>query len=134
MNKKRTKKRFVGLDPAVTAVMTNGAVPNRAAMTSKQRRDRQRKRATYDMEPATKAAIEQIARKEGTSASQIAELFLAFAVRAYQKKDMELLRALEVRMPANTPRFQWELQLSGDWRSSLEQCISQAKTPKKWGV
>jgi len=133
VSRRRKKQRYTGLDPAVTEIMTAGAVRNRAALTSKQRRDMQRKRATYDMEPVVKAAVEQIAKREETSASQIAEIFLAFAVRAYLRGEGELMQALEDRTRANTPRFQWELHLLEEWQLTLEAYLAQIQKPQKWG-
>ena len=120
-------------DPDTLAQMRDSAVRNKAALTAKQRRDMQRKRATYDMEPVVKSVIEQIAKREETSASQIAEMFLAFAVRAYLRKDPELLEALEERTRANTPRFQFDLHLPEEWLLALEAYFSEARKPKKWG-
>ncbi|HHB91190.1 MAG TPA: hypothetical protein ENK60_07760 [Anaerolineae bacterium] len=120
-------------DPDTLAQMRDSAVRNKAAMTAKQRRDMQRKRATYDMEPVVKSAIEQIAKREETSASQVAEMFLAFAVRAYLRRDEELLQALDERTRANTPRFAWELHLPEEWLLALEAYVSEAQKPKKWG-
>ena len=138
MTKKR-KTRVGGFgvrgsaDPDTLAQMRDSAVRNKAAMTAKQRRDMQRKRATYDMEPVVKSAIEQIAKREETSASQVAEMFLAFAVRAYLRRDEELLQALDERTRANTPRFAWELHLPEEWLLALEAYVSEAQKPKKWG-
>lgn len=132
MSKARNKK-FKGLDPAVARVMTDGAVRNKAAMTAKQRRDMKRKRATYDMKPVVKAVIEQVAKREETSASQVAEMFLVFAMRAYLRKDPDLMLALEERTRANTPRFYWELHLPDEWELALELYLSEAQKPRKWG-
>ena len=133
MSKRRQQKKYSGLDPAVAVYLTKDAVRNKAAMTAKQRRDMQRKRATYDMEPVVKSAIEQIAKREETSASQVAELFLAYAVRVYLRKDPELMEALEERTRANTPRFQFDLHLPEEWRLVLESYLTEARKPKKWG-
>ena len=133
MSSRRRGQKYSGLDPAVAVHLTNGAVRNKAAMTSKQRRDMERKRATYDMEPVVKAVVEQIAKREETSASQIAEMFLAFAVRAYLRKDFELMGALEERTRANTPRFQFDLHLPEEWQMALEAYLFEAQKPKKWG-
>ena len=129
----RQRKKYSGLDPAVAGYLKEGAVRNKAAMTAKQRRDMQRKRATYDMEPVVKAVMEQIAKREETSASQVAEIFLAFAVRAYLRRDPELLQALENRTRANTPRFQFDLHLPKEWFLALETYLAEAQKPKKWG-
>ena len=130
---KRRGKKYSGLDPAVASYLTKDAVPNRAAMTARQKRDRRRIRATYDMSSALKGVIEEIARREETSASQIGEMFLAYAVRAYLRKDPELAKALDVRERANTPRFSWDLHLPEEWLLTLESFLSEAQKPRKWG-
>lgn len=137
MSKRRNKKqRFTGIDPAVAEVMTTGAVPNRAAMTAKQRRDMKRKRAAYDIDPTVKAVVEQIAHREDTSASQVAEMFLAYAVRSYLRGESELQDALnlESRTRSRTPRFYWDLHLPGEWLLTLEAYLSEARKSKKWGA
>jgi len=133
MSNRQGRKKYSGLDPAVAGYLKQGAVRNKAALTSKQRRDMQRKRATYDMEPVVKAMVERIAKSEETSASQIAELFLAFAIRAYLRKDPELLDALEDRTRANTPRFQFDLHLPEEWQLALEAFLAEVQKSKKWG-
>ncbi len=136
---KKNKHRVGGFgmrgsaDPDTLAQMRQSAVRNKAALTAKQRRDMQRKRATYDMEPVVKAVVEQIAKREETSASQIAEMFLSFAVRAYLRKDSELMDALAERTRANTPRFQFDLHLPEGWQLALDAYLAEAQKPKKWG-
>jgi len=130
---KRRGKKYSGLDPAVASYLTKDAVPNRAAMTAKQRRDRQRTRSVYDVEPVIKTTIEEIARKEDTSASQIGEMLLAYGIRAYLQKDSELMKALAERESSRTLRFSWNLRIPEEWLLALEAYLSEARKPRKWG-
>jgi len=141
MARKNVKRRVGGFnvrgsaDPDALAQLKNSAVPNRAAMTAKQKRDRKRKRAAYDIGPTIKAVVEAVAKKEDTSASQIAEIFLAYAVRAYLRGDKELRDALnlESRTRSRTPRFYWDLHFPDEWMLALEAYLSEAQKPRKWG-
>lgn len=124
--------RFTGLDgacvdPAVGEMMRR-AVENKAALTAKQRRDRARTRAAYDLAQEVQKAIQKIAGEVNTSASQIAELFLAFAVREYRRGNPDLMAALENRSYARTPRFTWNLELPREW---LEEAAS---VETGWGI
>ena len=117
----------VRLDPAVDEMLSQ-AVENRAALTAKQRRDRARTRATYDLALEVQKAIQEIAGEVNTSASQIAELFLAFAVREYRRGNPDLMAALENRSYARTPRFTWNLELPREWLEAT------AVAGTGWGV
>jgi len=135
MSNHRNKKRFTGLDPAVAEVMTAGAVPNRAAMTAKQKRDRKRKRVMYDIDPIVKDVMQLLAKREDTSASQLVELFIVYAIRAYLSGDDELQEALALntRTRANTLRFSWNLHIPEEWLLALDAFLAEAQKPKKWG-
>ncbi len=138
---KKNKDRVGGFgvrgsaDPDTLAQMRDSAVRNKAAMTAKQKRDRRRKRAAYDIDPTVKAVVEQIAHREDTSASQVAEMFLAYAVRSYLRGESELQDALnlESRTRSRTPRFYWDLHLPSEWLLTLEAYLSEARKSKKWG-
>lgn len=119
----RNQKRFSGLrqgqaDPKI-AQLLHDAVENRAALTGKQRRDRARHKATYDLPPAVQAALQQVARREDTSASQIGEFLLAFALDAYRQRNQALMAALSARHPARTPRFSFNLEVPATWRAQV---------------
>lgn len=137
---KKNKRRIGGFgvtgsaDPDTIRQLRDSAVPNLVAMTAKQKRDRKRKRAAYDIDPTIKAIVEQIARKEDTSASQIAEMFLAYAVRSYLRGEKELQDALtlESRTRSRTPRFYWDLHLPNEWMLALESYFSEAQKTRKW--
>lgn len=109
-----------GIDPDVAAFQKTAA-QNPAALTKKQRRDRKRLRTIFDIEPELKAAIEHIAARESTSASQVAAMLLAYGLRTYARADAELREAFrEDRTPARTPRFEWMISAPETWFSEIE--------------
>jgi hypothetical protein len=63
MSSKQPSSRIPGLrtDPKITELL-QGAVENRAALTQKQKRDRSRQKATYDLPPALQDAVSAVAR------------------------------------------------------------------------
>ena len=124
-----------GLDSDVRATLLQGAVANKAALTAKQKRDRQRTRVRYDIAPTVKAAVEQIAKKEDTSASQIGEVLLVYGLLAYLRKDDELMQAMSMhtRKRSRTPRFYWDMELPQTWLLALEAYLAETKKPQKWG-
>jgi len=140
MTKKR-KTRVGGFgvrgsaDPDTLAQMRDSAVRNKAAMTAKQRRDRQRKRVMYDIAPAVKEVVQLLAKREDTSASQLVEMLIVYGLRAYLRNDPELAEALslENRTRSRTPRFYWDLEIPEEWLLALEAYLSEARKPKKWG-
>ena len=99
-------------DPAVTEWQQTAA-RNRAALTRKQRQDRERVRVRYDVPPWLKEAVEQVAAELDTSISQAGAFLLAWALDAYRRGDGELLSALEGAKEANhrSPRFVYDLRI-----------------------
>ena len=141
MTKKSNRKRVGGFgmkgsaDPEALAQLRDSAVPNLAAMTAKQKRDRKRKRVMYDIDPVIKGVVQHLARREDTSASQLAEMLVAYALRAYLRGDAELQDALaiETRSQSKTLRFSWNLTIPEEWMLALEGYLSEAQKPRKWG-
>jgi len=115
MAAKGERKGGVGIDPAVAQWQAEAAT-NLAALTAKQRKDRQRVRVKYDLDPAQKAAVETAARTEETSASQLAAFLLAFALREYHAGNAELRSALDAgKTPSRTPHFARNLDAPSAW-------------------
>lgn len=93
-----------------------GAAVNRAALSRKQIKDRDRVRVKYDLPPLLKAAIEAEAKGWGTSASQLAAFLLAWAMREYNAHNDGLRQAIrEARTSTKTLRFTYDLEIPGDW-------------------
>lgn len=120
MAAKRVRKGGIGIDPA-TAAWQETAAPNLAAMSAKQRKDRERVRVKYDLDPALKAAIETAGRAEGTSASQLAAFLLAWAMKEYHAGNAELRSALDAgKADARTPRVAYNLDTPSRWLHPAE--------------
>ena len=87
-------------------------------------RDSERIRVKYDLDPELKAVIERIAKREDTSASQIAQLLLGWAVQMYAKDNQKLLASISnCKLRSRTPRFGWNLRLPRRWTAFFSQFI-----------
>jgi len=103
------------VDPAV-ADWLKDAQTNKAAMTKAQKRDRKRVRVKYDLNPELKAAIESEAKRQATSASQLAAFLLAYAVKEARSGNAEIREALAVgKSQSATMRFSWNLDAPESW-------------------
>lgn len=103
------------VDPAV-ADWLKDAQTNKAALTKKQKSDRKRVRVIYDLTPELKAAIETEAKRQGTSASQLAAFLLTFAVREARSGNAEIKEALlDGKRPSKTMKFDWNLEAPESW-------------------
>jgi len=108
-------KRVGGLvvDPEV-ADWQRTAAENTAALTKKQRKERARMTAKYDMPRWLKMAVEEAAIECETSASQMAAFLIAWALRLYRRRDVELVDAIWTnRSQARTLRFESNLRIPG---------------------
>lgn len=130
MSPKQPSSRIPGLrtDPKISELL-QGAVENRAALTQKQKRDRSRQKATYDLSPALQDAISAVAKREDTSSSQIVSIFLAYALDAYLRKDAALTAGMAERTHAATPRFSWNLHTPPAWTAAVESLAAEHLPP-----
>jgi hypothetical protein len=105
------RKGGLRLDPAVEQWRKQGA-SNPASLTKKQRQDRKRTRAYYDVPAWLKSAVEQIAEEQETSASQAAMMLLSFAAKRYVERDADLIDAFwRHHEPSRTLQFVWNLNV-----------------------
>lgn len=120
MSNHKHPKRHAGLrtDPKISQLLQD-SVENRAALTQKQKRDRARKKATYDLPPQIQEAVTAIAKQEDTSTSQIVGIFLAYAVEQYKQKEKNLIEGMAERSPSRTPRFSWNLHVPPKWMQAV---------------
>lgn len=108
----------VQMDPAVASMLKEAAV-NKASLTKKQKADRKRVRVKYDLDLKLKTAIEREAKRQGTSASQLAALLLAYSVKEAKAGNVEIREALMTgKTPSNNMRFEWNLDAPEKWTSS----------------
>ncbi len=116
MGGEKGKGRVGGLkaiDPAV-AEWQKTAATNPAALTKKQRQDRQRVRVKYDLPPELKDWIEAVAKETGTSASQLAAFLLTWAMGHWGEETGLREAVEESKEPSRSMRFQWNLRLPGE--------------------
>jgi hypothetical protein len=105
----------VQLDPAVASMLKEAAV-NKAALTNKQRSDRKRLRVIYDLSQELKTEIETEAKRQGTSASQLAAFLLAYAVKEARAGNAEIKAALvNGKSESRTMKFEWNLDAPEAW-------------------
>jgi len=115
MAAKGQPKGGLRIDPEVQRWQETAA-PNVAAMTAKQRKDRERVRVKYDFAPDLKAAIETAAKAEDTSASQLAAFLLAWAMKEYHAGNTEIGAAIRAaRTMARTPHFAYNIDAPDEW-------------------
>lgn len=99
------------VDSAVVA-WSKDAARNKGVLSRKQKADQARVRVKYDLPPELKQEIEQAAREEKTSASQLAAFLLAWAMREYAGGSEELREALaDAARPSRALRFERDLEL-----------------------
>ncbi|RME52544.1 MAG: hypothetical protein D6790_18570 [Caldilineae bacterium] len=127
---KQTRFSGVKADPAIDELLTS-AVENRAALSKRQKRDRARTKATYDLDPTLQQAIAATSKELDTSASQVVALFMAYALDAYARREPGLLEGLQDRTRSRTPRFSWDLHAPETWRRSVEE-TAQKQLPTGW--
>lgn len=114
----RDKRRggLSGADPKIKEWQKRAAT-NVAALTAKQRRDRERVRVKYDMPRELKEKIEEAAKAEGTSASQFAVFLLDWIMNRWEAGEDQNeigLRVWELmqehKVPSRSMRFEWNLK------------------------
>lgn len=110
-----------GVDPMVEAWQKKAA-ENTAALSQRQRSDRNRVRVKYDMPESLKETVTAIGDRWDTSASQAAQMLLAWAViQLAAGRAPELLEAVEAgREVSRTPRFEWNIEIPDAWHNVFE--------------
>jgi hypothetical protein len=78
-------------------------------MTEEQKKDAERVRAYYDVPQAVKDGITAVADDEGLTASAVASLFLADALRRYRAGELSFA---EVKQASISPRWDYTVE---DW-------------------
>lgn len=108
MRPQAERRRGLTVDPKVAQLLEE-SVENRAALSKKQRRDRSRTKATYDLSPDVQALVQKITALEESSASQVVEWLLTFACNEYLRANKELLVGFAEKEMSRTPRFVYNL-------------------------
>lgn len=112
MSKGKQRIGGVGRLDEGTNQWLNAGAQNPATLTAKQKKDRARVRARYDIAPELKAAIEEEARRVevDTSYSQFAELLLEYGLAAWRAGKLTDVY-YRLRRPSRSLRFRWDLEL-----------------------
>ena len=128
MTKKgKARKGGLRIDPSVREWLKNAA-ENPAALTAKQRRDRKRQRAIFDLPRDIQEVLRRVARKEDTSISQVVEMLLVFGLNAYIRGEESLREAFwDGKTPARTPRFSWNIEPPDEWLERLTKFLAKEK-------
>jgi hypothetical protein len=139
MSNKRNPTNFSGLDIQgldvdVRQTLLQGAVPNKSALTAKQRWDRKRKRRTFDLNPEVIEALRVIAEEERISMSRLANFLLARAILLYFQAP-DFARTLEEsKRPVYTSQFDWVPVAPEAWLQRIRAHLDALKRRKNWGV
>ena len=113
MGKKRERVgglRTGRLDPAVREWL-NDAAENPAALTAKQRWDRKRIRAVYDLPKEIIQAVAAVARYKGCSASNVAAVLLMHGLKLLDDGDIDINA---YKTLSRVPRFEIALEISDE--------------------
>ena len=117
---KGERKGGLRVDPAV-AEWQQGAATNVAALTKKERRDRERVRVKADLPVEVKTAVERVAGEVETSESQIVAFLVAWGLKRLRDGDRELVAALEgAKTWAKALRFKHDLSIPNNWLEEAE--------------
>lgn len=112
---KEKRKGGLGVDPAVSS-WQQGARTNKAALSKKAKRDRQRIRVEMDLPPELKARLVECAQELETSGSQCMAFLLAWALHELHTGNAELKSELEqAKTWAKALRFNFDLEIPEDW-------------------
>lgn len=110
------KRRAIVDDPAVGAALSPsdglyGKIARARGMTAAQRkkaeRDRKRSKVTYDLPEELISEVTRLAKELDCPAAHVAAALILEGMKA--EPDLKRLR-----VPANSPRFVWYLDLSGE--------------------
>ena len=102
------RRRAVGSD-AQAALKDLEQQKRQRHMTEEQLREAARVRAYYDIPQAVKDEVVEIADKEGLTASAVASVFLADALRRHQEGQLPLA---ELKSYSPSPRWDYTIE---DW-------------------
>ena len=112
MTAKGERKGGLRVDPSV-AEWQQGAATNVAALTKKERRDRERVRVKADLPVEVKRAVAQVAEE---AESQLVAFLVAWGLKRLRDGDRELVDALAgAKTWAKALRFKHDLSIPDDW-------------------
>ena len=137
MAERKLERRTI-LDPAVASLLpdmehrqSDAALPRRErekkARERAKIRARREQRATFDLPPALRQRIMDLAEAERLPASQLVTLAL---VRLFQDLSAGSLDLAPFKQPSRSPRYDWNLSLPDELLAVLSQKQRRRSTPK----
>lgn len=87
------------------------------AREQKKIRARKEKRATYDLPPALRERIRELAEEQHLPASQLVTLALLRLLKDYETNELNLSRC---KQPSRSPRYDWNLAYPPDLLALLK--------------
>ncbi len=120
-----SETRRKALDPAVSALITEGERRQRRrrmdrVRQAKARRDAARQRATYDIPKSLQQAIAAVAKEESLSVSGLVSALLADGVRRYRRGEITFYG---LKRLSRSPRCDWVIDAA-----VIEQILEGVKT------
>lgn len=111
------------LDPAVAALMASLEIKQAEARLPRRVREkkarerakikaRREMRVTYDLPPALKLAVAELAEELSLSASQLTTLALVRFLQDYHAEEIDITK---YRKPSRSPRYDWKLVFPKEW-------------------
>jgi hypothetical protein len=79
-------------------------------------RARRERRVTYDLPPALRKRIKDMAEEQGLPASQVVTLAMLLFLKSYDQGEVPLAR---YKQPSRSPRYDWNLKFPPDLTASI---------------
>lgn len=122
---KKNESRPITLDPAVAELLAGMEKRQAEAQLPRPERERllkerikiqarREQRATYDLPPQLRKAIQELAEELRLPQSQLVTLALIRFLQAYKNEEVDLAQYKE---PSRSPRYDWNLVLTKELRS-----------------
>jgi hypothetical protein len=94
-------------------------------------RARRALRVTYDLPPALRQRIKELAEEQGLPASQLVTLALLRFLKEYDQGAVNLSR---YKQPSRSPRYDWNLRLPAEVTAPMRKKGSRAKPEDSGGT
>ena len=127
--------QYVEIDPAVADLIEEGEQRRAEARLPREQRKKLIKerekirerhksgRATYDLDRDIKKRVEELAKKHGTTASQVAAVLLSYSLEAVSRGKVDFN---DCKVPSESPRYEWNINVA-QYKKKLAE--SQEKSP-----
>ena len=107
-----------------TEAWSDRATPNLAAMSRKQRYDRERIRVRIDTDEVVKQLLAQVSAEQGTSSNQLGSLLMAWGLLQFVQGNEELLSIVsESRRTSRNMRVDFDIIIPDEILTELERTL-----------